>query len=1555
MGSSVDPNAVLDAFHPAVASWFRHTFEAPTEPQIGGWPSIRDRRHTLISAPTGSGKTLAAFLAAIDDLIVQGLDGTLADETYVVYVSPLKALSNDIHRNLESPLAGIQRQLLEMGEPPAEIRAMVRTGDTPSSVRARMVRNPPHILVTTPESLYLLLTSDGGRNMLKTARTVIVDEIHAIANDKRGSHLALSLERLDSLAGKPLVRIGLSATQRPIEKVAKFLVGRSASCAIIDSGHRREMDVAIELPGAPLEAVMSNEVWEEVYKRLAELVAAHRTTLIFVNTRRLAERTAHHLSDLLGEENIAAHHGSLSREQRLDSEQRLRAGTLKAMVATASLELGIDIGEVDLVCQLGSTRSISTMLQRIGRSGHSLRKTPKGRIFPLSRDELVECVALLDAVRRGELDTLIIPQKPLDILAQQIVAEVGAGECGEDELFEMMRRADSFADLTRKEFDDVVAMLANGFSTRRGRRGAHLHHDQVNGRLRPRRGARLAALTSGGAIPEVADYRVVLEPAGTFVGTLDQDFAIESLPGDIFQLGNQSYRILRIESQGVLRVADAHGMSPTIPFWFGEAPGRSAELSLAVSRLRQEVGKKLLASMTAGTAAGGDRATAGAENGGSNGHPVPDQAAIAETAAWLVDEIGVSAAAADQVVEYLAAGQAALGAMPTQDTLIVERFFDDAGDMHLVIHAPFGSRLNRAWGLALRKRFCRSFNFELQAAATEDAIVLSLGPTHSFPLDDVFKFLHPSSVRNILIQAFLDAPMFPTRWRWNAQRALAVLRWRGGKRVPPHLQQMNAEDLLAVVFPDQLACLENITGEREIPDHPLVDQTVRDCLEEAMDIHELQRLLERIEAGEVTLLARDLREPSPLAHEAVAARPYAFLDPAPLEERRTRAIRTGSWMDPRTAADLGTLDPTAVSRVRHEAWPQARDADELHDALLLHGFLTETEGRRGDLEPFDVAAADAMEEANGQADTSAEQAAGASGWLDHFDDLVAQRRATRLWPGPERQVETCLWVAAERLPEFRALYPESIVEPELEVPERMTRRDWNRDEAAVEIVRGRLEGVGPTTRVELATSMSIAERRIDGALLALEAEGFVLRGQFTQAAAGAEVVPQGDDDASVAVEWCERRLLQRIHRYTINRLRAEIEPVGCRDFMSFLLAWQRVAGDETLSGPESLAGLIEQLEGFPAPAAAWEAEILPARLGDYDPVWLDALCLAGRLAWGRMSPPGPRSPKNGDTGEGRRSGPIRSTPTTLLRRESIGTWQSFATPPDPGELGLTGEGLSVLEELGSRGASFFHELAAATGLLDSQLEIALGELVARGLVTADSFTGLRALLVPSSKRPIKRGGRRKGSVANFGVENAGRWSLLWPDKGGADEPQASAGSGDAGGYRDPVTGIATSYWDEVEEVGRTLLRRYGIIFRRLLEREGKLPPWRDLLRAYRRLEARGEIRGGRFVAGFSGEQFALPEAIPMLRKARNTAAGGMVSISAADPLNLVGIITPGERVPALTGNRVLFDGGMPIATLVGGNVSFLVELDVGAQWEAKNRLVRRVVPPQLRAYLGRSA
>ncbi|HJP90545.1 MAG TPA: DEAD/DEAH box helicase, partial [Pyrinomonadaceae bacterium] len=932
----------LEIFHPAVARWFARSFPAPTEPQLQAWPEIKKHRHTLIAAPTGSGKTLAAFLSAIDDLVRLGVEGKLDDSTHVIYVSPLKALSNDVQRNLQVPLEGIQAELKALGLPEVNIRTLVRTGDTPAAERTAMTKRPPHIVVTTPESLYILLTSDGGRRMLETARTLILDEIHAVVGDKRGSHLALSIERLEHLVQQHsqdshLIRIGLSATQRPIEEVARFLVGTKSldgdntpNCTIIDSGHARKLDLAIELPESPLQAVMSGEVWDEVYDRLAQLIRQHNTTLVFVNTRRLAERVARHLGERIGDENIAAHHGSLAREQRLMAEQRLKSGELSALVATASLELGIDIGDVNLVCQLGSTRSIASFLQRVGRSNHTVAGFPKGRIFPLSRDELVECTAIIDSVRRGELDRLEIPERPLDILAQQIVASVAAEEWGEDELFAMIRDAYPYRNLEREQFDSVVRMLAEGFTTKRGRRSTYLHHDAVNKRLRGRRGARLAAITSGGAIPDTADYAVVLEPSDLVIGSVNEDFAIESLQGDIFQLGNTSWRVLRVE-QGKVRVEDAHGQPPSIPFWLGEAPARTHELSASVSRLRDDVANRVEI-----------RAADDADlDSDSRGSSVDLEPALE----WLTDEVGISREAAEQIVEYLAGAKIVLGVMPSQDNLVLERFFDDSGSMQLVLHAPFGSRLNRAWGLALRKRFCRKFNFELQAAATEDAIVLSLGPTHSFPLDEVFHYLNSKTVRHLLCQALLDAPMWNIRWRWNVTRSLAVLRRRGGKKIPPQLQRMDAEDLLTAVFPEQVACAENLTaGEREIPGHPLVDQTVKDCLEEAMDVDGLERLLTAIERNEKNLFARDVIEASPLSQEILNARPYAYLDDAPLEERRTRAVFQRRWLDPETAADMGKLDQAAIDRVREEVWPDPRNADELHDALVELGFLTEEEG-----------------------------------------------------------------------------------------------------------------------------------------------------------------------------------------------------------------------------------------------------------------------------------------------------------------------------------------------------------------------------------------------------------------------------------------------------------------------------------------------------------------------------------------------------------------------------------------------------------------------------------
>ena len=1439
----------LSGFHPAVERWFGSRFPAPTEPQERAWPLIQAGKNALIAAPTGSGKTFAAFLTAIDSLLRQGLDGTLTDGTQVVYVSPLKALSNDVQKNLAEPLAEIRGTLEQLCLPDVEIRTLVRTGDTPGAERQEMVRRPPHILVTTPESLYLILTSERAREMLRGVRTVIVDEIHAVARDKRGSHLALSLERLEHLTGRRLQRIGLSATQKPIEEIAQFLVGtrapspESPAPSIIDSGHARALDLAIEIPSSPLEAVMAAEVWEEIYERLVQLITEHRTTLVFVNTRRLAERLTLHLSERLGADQVTSHHGSLSKEKRLDAETRLKEGKLKALVATASLELGIDIGAVDLVCQIGSTRSIATLLQRVGRSGHHLAAVPKGRLFPLSRDELIECAALVRAARERQLDRLIIPDHPLDILAQQIVAAVACEEWSEDGLYDLVRGAYPYRDISRKDFDAVVQMLAEGFTTRRGRRGAYVHYDGVNRRLRARRGARLAALTSGGAIPDIGDYRVILEPTETFVGTLNEDFAIESMPGDIFQLGNRSYLIQKIES-GQVRVVDAQGQPPSIPFWLGEAPGRTAELSEAVSRLRQDVGARL------------------------------DD--VHGATAWLTAEIvGLPEAAARQLVEYLGASKQILGVIPTQQTLVLERFFDEAGGMQLVLHAPFGSRVNRAWGLALRKRFCRSFNFELQAAATEDAIVLSLGPQHSFPLEDVFQYLKPETAEHLLVQAMLDAPMFGSRWRWNATRALAVLRARGGKKVPTPLQRMDAEDLVAAVFPDQLACPENLVGDREIPDHPLVNQTIADCLLEAMDFPGLKRVLEAIAAGEFTLVARDTTEPSPLAHEVVNAKPYAFLDDAPLEERRTQAVITRRGLDVKTADELGRLDQAAIDRVRDEAWPDARSADELHDTLLVTGALTSAEcGMRN---------------------------AESNVW---FEELARAGRATSLMHQPQ------LWVAAERLPMLDAAFPGARCEPPLVVPERDRAKTWSREDALRELVRGRLEVVGPTTAAAIGTALGVAVADVDFALGALEHEGFALRGRFTP--------------GSTELEWCERRLLARIHRYTLDRLRQEIEPVTAADFMRFLLRWQRAAPETRAEGPEGLTAVLEQLDGYEVPAGAWETDVLPARLGDYDPLWLDGLCLSGEIAWGRLSPVAPSN--------GHKSGPIRTTPIALFRRERGAVWRSLTAQADAAGLPLSHSGRAVLDALGERGASFFGDLVNATGLLRTEVEKGLGELVAWGLVTADSFAGLRALLVPSDRRRPIAGFRRRGKVAPFGVETAGRWSRVRAPTPLPDDAVAEA-------------------------LAWQLLRRYGVVFRRLVTRETLLAPWRDILRVYRRLEARGEIRGGRFVGGFSGEQYALPEAIGLLRGVRrDSPTGDLVAVSGADPLNLVGIVTPGDVVAGLATNRILYRDGIPVAIRegAGSGERYLVEASPDERERLKSALVRGRVAPLVRAYLSKT-
>jgi ATP-dependent Lhr-like helicase len=1442
MPSSVSPS--LAWAHPLVQEWFTARFSTPTEPQEQGWPHILAGHTTLISAPTGSGKTLAAFLACIDRLVCKALAGELRDRTEVLYVSPLKALGNDIQKNLEVPLGEILQMAGERGLLMPEIRTAVRTGDTLMKDRRAMLKRPPHILVTTPESFYILLTAEKSRAILRDVETVIVDEIHAVADDKRGVHLSLSLERLEALTERPPVRIGLSATQKPIEAVAHFLAGNGRAVpVIVNVGHKRTLDLGVEVPSSELGPVASNEMWDEIYERIVQLVNAHRSTLVFVNTRRLAERIAHQLGERLGEENVAAHHGSLSRKLRLEAERKLKEGQVKVLVATASLELGIDIGTVDLVCQISSPRSIAVALQRVGRSGHWRGAVPKGRFFVTTRDDLADCAVLVRAIRLGELDRLIFPEASLDVLAQQIVAccaASGSAATGdgsdersndgwnEDELFALVKRAYPYRNLSRETFDAVLAMLSEGIASQRGRYGAYLHHDRINRKLRARRGARLAAITSGGTIPDNALFTVVAEPEGVVVGTVDEDFATESMAGEVMLLGNTSWRIRRIEYRtGRLLVEDAHGAAPGIPFWLGEGLARTSELSALLGELRREISDRLPGVL-----------------------PIEGWRSltlVADAVNWLRDECGLDLSGAEQLIQYTLEGRAVLGDVPTQTTVIAERFFDEGGGMQLIIHAPFGGRINKAWGLALRKRFCRGFNFELQAAATDNGLNIALAEQHSFPLADVFQFLASESMPPILEQAALASPIFQTRWRWDATRALALLRFQGGKKVPPQIQRMRSDDLLASVFPDVAACFENIEGDIKIPDHPLVREVMKDVLTEALDIDGLAEVLRGIEQGRIRCLAVDTPVPSQFSHEILNANPYAYLDDAPLEERRARAVEMRRVLPASVLEEVGALDPSAIAQVQQEAWPDVRDADELHDVLHTLVMVPEKTGR-----PLSVVGSQLVGSPL------------AANWETFFDRLQRENRAV-----VAEDLGVRYWVAAERLEWLRAMHPanQGTGDATRDAASRVS--TLGLDDAVLTAVQGWMTHLGPTTASEIGELLGLPATEIEKALLRMEASGAILRGKFRPAA------PHEPE-----TEWCERRLLARIHRLTVATLRKQIEPVKAAQFMNWLMRWQHLAPGTQVRGEHGTLEVIRQLQGFEIPASAWERFVLARRISDYDPAHLDQLCLAGAVGWGRLSPHPATLEATGNDGNRRRVIPTRVAPIAFFVREDA-DWLRARHPgaEDSATSFLSPVAQAVLELLKQRGALFFPDMVRATGRLKAEVETGLWELVAAGLVTADGFENLRALVTPKSTSGSGLGKVRRPRHA------PGRWSLLHTE--GADRDRS------------------------VESCCWMLLRRYGVVFRDLLVRETNLPRWRELQIGYRRLEDRGEVRGGRFVDGFLGEQFALPVAVESLRANRKLPMNGeRVTIAAADPLNLVGIIVPGERIPAISGRSVTFRDGV---------------------------------------------
>ncbi len=1485
--------------HPLVQEWFTARFSTPTEPQERGWPHILAGHTTLISAPTGSGKTLAAFLACINRLVCKALAGELRDRTEVLYVSPLKALGNDIQKNLEIPLGEILQMAATRGLLMPEIRTAVRTGDTLMKDRRLMLKRPPHILVTTPESLYILLTAEKSRAILRDVETVIVDEIHAVADDKRGVHLALSLERLEALTERPPVRIGLSATQKPIEEVAHFLSGNSAGNSdpqnprpdpvIVNVGHERTLDLGVEVPSSELGPVASNEMWDEIYERIVQLVNAHRSTLVFVNTRRLAERIAHQLGERLGEENVAAHHGSLSRKLRLEAERKLKEGQIKVLVATASLELGIDVGTVDLVCQISSPRSIAVALQRVGRSGHWRGAVPKGRFFVTTRDDLAECAVLVRAIRRGKLDRLIFPEASLDVLAQQIVAccaasgsAATANKLGdtsndgwdEDELFALVKRAYPYRNLARETFDAVLAMLSEGIASQRGRYGAYLHHDRINRKLRARRGARLAAITSGGTIPDNALFTVVAEPDGVVVGTVDEDFATESMAGEVMLLGNTSWRIRRIEYRtGRLLVEDAHGAAPGIPFWLGEGLARTSELSLQLGELRKEIS---------------DRLSGVVPVEGWRNLPI-----VADAVSWLREECGLDLSGAEQLIQYTLEGRAVLGDVPTQTTIIAERFFDEGGGMQLIIHAPFGGRINKAWGLALRKRFCRGFNFELQAAATDNGLNIALAEQHSFPLADVFQFLHSETMPPILEQAALASPIFQTRWRWDATRALALLRFQGGKKVPPQIQRMRSDDLLASVFPDVAACFENIEGDIKIPDHPLVREVMKDVLTEAMDIDGLAEVLRGIEQGRIRCLAVDTPVPSQFSHEILNANPYAYLDDAPLEERRARAVEMRRVLPASVLEEVGALDPAAIAQVQQEAWPDVRDADELHD--VLHTLVIMP--AEGSSQLSALRSQETKRQLTGH-------------WTEFFARLQRENRAFVAEVAGRRY-----WVAAERKESFQATHPvETGLAPSAaassgigdatgDAAGRVATMSF--DDAVLTAVQGWMTHLGPTTASEIGELLGLPPSEIEKALLRMEASGAILRGKFRsgdshtadrraalartaeppQPAKSARSGDPGEGSCphvEAETEWCERRLLARIHRLTVATLRKQIEPVKAAHFMNWLMRWQHIAPGTQVRGEHGTIEVIRQLQGFEIPASAWERFVLARRISDYDPAHLDQLCLTGVVGWGRLSPHPATLEATGDGESRRRVIPTRVAPIAFFVREDA-DWMRAHHPgaEDSATSFLSPVAQAVLELLKQRGALFFPDLVRATGRLKAEVETGLWELVAAGLVTADGFENLRALVTPKSSSGGGLGKVRRPRHA------PGRWSLLHTE--GADRDRS------------------------VESCCWMLLRRYGVVFRDLLARETNLPRWRELQIGYRRLEDRGEVRGGRFVDGFLGEQFALPVAVESLRAYRKlpqNANGERVVIAAADPLNLAGIVVPGERIPAISGRSVTFRDGV---------------------------------------------
>jgi len=1386
----------LESFHPAVRAWFEERFGRPSPPQAQGWPAIARGENVLILAPTGSGKTLAAFLKCLDILYREGI--RREPGIRVLYISPLKALNNDVYRNLEVPLAEIEAKARELGLSLPHLTHAVRTGDTPQRERAEMRRHPPDILITTPESLYLLLTSRS-RDILRTVRYVIVDEIHALCTTKRGAHLSLSLERLEALLPRPPVRIGLSATLRPLEEVAHFLGGTGRPVTIVDAGVRRNLDLRVEVPVDDMRALPEGSLWPASHRRVLELVEAHRAAIVFVNSRGLAERLAGQLNALAGREVARVHHGSMSREAREQVEAELKAGRLPCLVATSSLELGIDVGAVDLVIQIESPGTVSRGLQRVGRAGHALGAVSKGRLLPKYRGDLLETAGIVREMRKGEIEEIRVPTGALDVLAQQVVAMAAMDEWRVDDLLALVRRAWGYRDLTERQLRSVLDMLAGRYPSEEFRElRPRIVWDREAGVIRGREGARALAVLSGGTIPDRGYYEVYLEGRNVKLGELDEEFVYESRVGDVFLLGTGTWQIRAIEHDRVVAVP-APGRMPRMPFWKGEGFGRPLELGRKLGAFTGEVAARL------------------ADPG------LPQ---------WLQSECCLDERAAQNLVQYVRDQVAHTGAVPTDRRLVLERFPDELGDQRLALLSPFGGRVNTAWGMVLRARIRQLLHLEAEVTTSDDVIHIRL-PGADRPLDpEALVRIDPDEAVELLLQEVGSTPLFGAYFRMNAGRALVLPRPRPGKRRPFWLQRLKAADLLQVA--------------RRYPDFPLVLETYREVLRDVLDLEGLRQVLTDLASGTIELAVVETDSPSPMASQILLqfVAEYMYEGEAPKAERHgTLLALHRELLDELlgTGALRELLDPRAIAAVaarlrgQAEGW-HPRGPDEVEDLLR----------RAGDMSQAELEAAGARPE-----------------WLAQ---LEAERRALRLHAAsrdrggasPAGDAGAVHWVHADDAPLYRR--------PEADV-------------AAV--VRRYARAHGPFRPEEVARRYGLPPAEVAAAAEGLAAAGTLVAGEFTRGAGGRE--------------YCDREVLRQIRRQTLTLLRAEVEPVDGAAYARFLMSWQGVQagspmpgapGDSPAAGTPpagapaegpwsgALLRTLRRLQGIPLPAELWEQEILPCRVPGYQPLWLDQLLAAGELHW--VGAPGRR--------------------LAFYLPDQVGLFAGRleAAPSE----GLAPTQAQVLEACRATGAAFLGAIARRAGLSPNEALEALWELAWMGLVTNDTFAPVREVL-----RSPSRSARHRGRAAPVLRGGTGRW---WPTAALVEAAPAvlPGGEGTPGGAA-----------DRAEAYARLLLDRYGVVSREVAAADGGPAPWGEVLERLRRMEWRGEVRQGYFVAGLSGLQFARADAVERLRRARDLTGGPPVLLNATDPANPYGAILPwpeGERLARLPSTYLVLLDGLPV-------------------------------------------